>query len=84
MSANTALGMCESLHSVLPDLCAVLVTHIPSLAQRCDDVVVLSGGIVAGQGRGDVLLKTCAEYRALVGNPAPDRIDNRPGSDGHE
>ncbi|GAA2798232.1 ABC transporter ATP-binding protein [Saccharopolyspora taberi] len=66
MTTDEALELCAALRAAIPGVCIVIITHSPCLAHRCDEVVVLSDGLVVGQGAADVLVETCAQYRALT------------------
>ena len=56
----------EALRPLMKDAATLLVGQRVSSLRHADAIVVLDGGRVIGTGRHEVLLQTCAAYRAIV------------------
>ncbi|MEU4667895.1 ABC transporter ATP-binding protein [Amycolatopsis sp. NPDC023774] len=66
VDANTEESINASLRTVLAGRTTLLVAHRRSTLHLADRVVVLDGGVVAGQGTHEELLERSALYRTLL------------------
>lgn len=67
LDADTEAAFWEELERVLPDVCAVVVTHRTATIQRADRVLVLEEGRVVQRGLHEALVEQDGPYRRIYG-----------------
>lgn len=58
----------ETMDAVFAGKTRILITHDLDYARRCGRIIVLSDGVLVGDGDHETLLRTCAPYRTMAGN----------------
>ena len=58
----------ETMDAVFAGKTRILITHDLDYARRCGRILVLSDGVLVGDGSPEKLLETCPTYRMMVEN----------------
>lgn len=58
----------ETMDAVFAGKTRILITHDLDYAKRCERIIVLSGGVLVGDGNHEELMRKCGTYRSMVAN----------------